>query len=365
MENTGNTVQVTFGSGVTVSGGGLSEAYTVLQALNTTVDETRYPMELHIVSIKSSYNQNVTAALKDSEGGYFNNRTTCLLEALTTLLSQIGQKGQAIDPLSVSISVDDLVPANTLKSFYRYLGSPDHAQLLIFSPQRCVLETLLSLHVEHLQKDPASTDDHSQLQPQDQPLLWSPPVGSHSVDVLGPGAFSQAASAEIQEIKRDMIVVKNATEDHSQKLAVMEEKLNELEGYHRRWNLRLYGLPEQEGEDAKRRVIDICRAVIPGAAEGLPYHVDVSHRIGRRMEGKIRPVITRFTTRSMRDAIWRASKDSDFLRVRKLKFGEDLTSKDKEARSKLWPAIEEARKQGKRAFFVGARAIIDGKEMKA
>ncbi|KAK7895521.1 hypothetical protein WMY93_020846 [Mugilogobius chulae] len=31
MENTGNTVQVTFGSGVTVSGGGLSEAYTVLQ----------------------------------------------------------------------------------------------------------------------------------------------------------------------------------------------------------------------------------------------------------------------------------------------------------------------------------------------
>ncbi|KAK7939190.1 hypothetical protein WMY93_002516 [Mugilogobius chulae] len=71
--------------------------------------------------------------LKDSEGvaafGFLIDVDTSTTgqpaswKTLTTLLSQIGQKGQAIDPLSVSISVDDLVPANTLKSFYRYLGS--------------------------------------------------------------------------------------------------------------------------------------------------------------------------------------------------------------------------------------------------
>ncbi|KAK7938307.1 hypothetical protein WMY93_001633 [Mugilogobius chulae] len=153
MENTGNTSKTYLwiklssdvGSGVTVSGGGLSEAYTVLQfhlhwgnmastpGSEHTVDGTRYPMELHIVSIKSSYNQNVTAALKDSEGvaafGFLIDVDTSTTgqpaswKTLTTLLSQITQKGQAIDPLSVSVSVDDLVPANNLKSFYRYLGS--------------------------------------------------------------------------------------------------------------------------------------------------------------------------------------------------------------------------------------------------
>lgn len=45
-------------------------------------------------------------------------------------------------------------------------------------------------------------------------------------------------------------------------------------------------------------------------------------------------------------------------------FGEDLTSRDKETRNKLWPHIETARKEGKKAFFRGAKAIIDGKELR-
>ncbi|RXN24335.1 macrophage mannose receptor 1-like protein [Labeo rohita] len=47
----------------------------------------------------------------------------------------------------------------------------------------------------------------------------------------------------------------------------------------------------------------------------------------------------------------------------------NLTTKDKEARNKLWPQIDAAHKEGKRAFYVGsfsffygAKAIIDGKE---
>lgn len=175
---------------------------------------------------------------------------------------------------------------------------------------------------------------------------------------------SNFLSDEVQNIKKDMTTVKKATDNYEQKINALEEKFNAMESYHRRWNLRLYGLPEQEGEDVKRRMMEICRAVIPGAAEHLHFHIDVSHRIGPKVEGKSRPVITRFTTRSTRDAVWRASKDNTFLRAHKMRFGEDLTSKDKETRSRLWPVIDEARKQNKRAFFVGAKAFIDGKEVK-
>lgn len=97
---------------------------------------------------------------------------------------------------------------------------------------------------------------------------------------------------------------------------------------------------------------------------GPLLHVDISHRIGRRMEGKTRPVIIRFVTRSTKDMIWKKGKGSEYLSSKRLRFGEDLTAKDKEVRNKLWPQIEAARKEGRKAFFVGIRAIIDGKELR-
>lgn len=175
---------------------------------------------------------------------------------------------------------------------------------------------------------------------------------------------SEFLSSEVQDIKKDMTTVRTASKNHEQRIMALEENLNAMERYHRRWNLRLYGLPEQEGEDVRQRMMDICGAVLPGAAEELHYHIDVSHRIGPKAEGKTRPVITRFTTRSTRDAVWRAAKNNNFLKARKLSFGEDLTSKDKETRRILWPIVDEARQRGKKAFFVGAKAFVEGKEVK-
>ncbi|XP_034427207.1 carbonic anhydrase 4-like [Hippoglossus hippoglossus] len=80
LENTGKTVKVTFASGVQISGGGLSEAYDSLQfhlhwgngpsipGSEHTVDGKRYPMEMHFVNLKSSYNGNLSQALGDSTG---------------------------------------------------------------------------------------------------------------------------------------------------------------------------------------------------------------------------------------------------------------------------------------------------------
>lgn len=62
--------------------------------------------------------------------------------------------------------------------------------------------------------------------------------------------------------------------------------------------------------------------------------------------------------------MWKTAKDSGFFKAKKLKLGEDPTTKDKEMRNKLWPRIDEARKQGEKAFFVGAKAIIDGIEIR-
>ncbi|KAK7925150.1 hypothetical protein WMY93_007460 [Mugilogobius chulae] len=108
--------------------------------------------------------------------------------------------------------------------------------------------------------------------------------------------------ADVEGLKEDVHAVQQVTSVHEKRITELEAKLNDQERYHRRWNLRLYGVPDEEGEDLRRKW---WTSAVP------------------------RP---------------------DFL--------------DKETRNALWPLIETARKEGKRAFFVGARAYIDGKLIK-
>ncbi len=46
-----------------------------------------------------------------------------------------------------------------------------------------------------------------------------------------------------------------------------------------------------------------------------------------------------------------------------MKISEDLSLADKERRNKLWPAVEKARKDNKRAYFIGGRAFVEGIEI--
>ncbi len=93
--------------------------------------------------------------------------------------------------------------------------------------------------------------------------------------------------------------------------------------------------------------------------------MDVAHRLGRIKPGSSTPrgIIFQFTSRFFRDAVWRAAKDADFLKNNHLRITEDLSPADRENRLKLWPAVENARKENKKAFFVGGRAFVDGVEI--
>ncbi|XP_013869337.1 carbonic anhydrase 12 [Austrofundulus limnaeus] len=145
MLNTGDTVKVTLNHGVRISGGGLSEAYDSLQfhlhwgngssvpGSEHTVDGKRYPMELHIVNSKSSYNQNTTLAVKDSEGlsalGFLieelndTSGQPASWKILTNYLSNISHAGQSVSLAAAGISLDDLLVGVNRSNYYRYLGS--------------------------------------------------------------------------------------------------------------------------------------------------------------------------------------------------------------------------------------------------
>ncbi|XP_054455053.1 carbonic anhydrase XVb [Anoplopoma fimbria] len=145
IENTGKTVKVTFNSGVKISGGDLSEVYDSLQfhlhwgngfsvpGSEHTVNGKRYPMELHIVNIKSSYNGNTTQAVADSTGlaalGFLieemeGNATgqPASWFTLSSYLSSISNGGESVS-VKAGISLDDLLPGVDRTKYFRYLGS--------------------------------------------------------------------------------------------------------------------------------------------------------------------------------------------------------------------------------------------------
>uniref|UniRef100_A0A3Q4AD87 Carbonic anhydrase n=1 Tax=Mola mola TaxID=94237 RepID=A0A3Q4AD87_MOLML len=145
IENTGKTVKVTFNSGVQVSGGNLPETYDALQfhlhwgngsttrGSEHTVDGTFYPMELHIVTLKSSFNGNTTQGVADSQGlaalGFFidimDGDATDSPDSWRTLTSYLTNITNTSDYANITsaLSLDDLLSGPNREKYFRYLGS--------------------------------------------------------------------------------------------------------------------------------------------------------------------------------------------------------------------------------------------------
>lgn len=137
----------------------------------------------------------------------------------------------------------------------------------------------------------------------------------------------------------------------------LREQVNEIDVYKRKWNLKISGVPEHENENVKMTVIDLLSRVSPEIADFLQNSVDVAHYLGPK-NGKTgkndtnkqpRRIIVQFLSCTHRDRVWADAKRSEVLKQKHIKITEDLTQHVKDARAKLWPLVEQARKEGKLA----------------
>uniref|UniRef100_A0A8C7X366 Carbonic anhydrase n=1 Tax=Oryzias sinensis TaxID=183150 RepID=A0A8C7X366_9TELE len=138
LTNDGHSVLLQVGSGMAVSGGGLPDEYHTIQlhfhwggpATNGsehTVDGRRYPMEMHIVSVKSVH-PNMSAALEDPTGlavlGFFIDvvyADNVHFGHISQMLSSVAYKGQTakVKPFPLM----GLLPRHNMSQYYRYYGS--------------------------------------------------------------------------------------------------------------------------------------------------------------------------------------------------------------------------------------------------
>ena len=95
----------------------------------------------------------------------------------------------------------------------------------------------------------------------------------------------------------------------NKKIADLEKKLKQeaennitLEQYTRRENLRFNNIQEEEHEDSKVVVYNILEKELGVDVSNIRFHA--VHRIGKKTQGKCRPIIERFVCREDRDRVW-------------------------------------------------------------
>ncbi len=169
---------------------------------------------------------------------------------------------------------------------------------------------------------------------------------------------NQLKGVEIQ-VQKNVKQVKELTEQ----VFKLQQRSDDAERYSRRWNLRLYGMKETAGENIRVDIMKLFATLAPEDKEKIGFLVDTVHRVGVPRDNTNRPVIIQFTMRNFRNKIWKISRENDLLKEKKLMLKEDLTLADRMERNRLWPLVEAARKQGKRASFRGPDAYIEGKKV--
>ncbi|KAM8871766.1 carbonic anhydrase 15 [Synchiropus picturatus] len=151
LENNGHSVALRFAGGMSVSGGGLPGVYHTIQmhfhwggpATNGsehTLDGRRYPMEMHIVNMKSIH-PNMSAALDDPTGlavlGFFIDVVygeNVHFGHISHKLSSVAYKGQVttVKPFPLL----SLLPRHNMSQYYRYHGSlttPPCSQVVLWT----------------------------------------------------------------------------------------------------------------------------------------------------------------------------------------------------------------------------------------
>ena len=138
-------------------------------------------------------------------------------------------------------------------------------------------------------------------------------------------------------------------------IASMQSEINALERYTRGFNVRVMGIPEEEGEDCVTRVNRMLHDHF-GISDPA---IENAHRVGKARDGKPRQVIARFHSRTIRRDVITGARDK--LKNTNYRITDDLTAKDLEEKRRLIPVMNKLYQEKQRPRFTNGRLFANGK----
>ena len=132
-----------------------------------------------------------------------------------------------------------------------------------------------------------------------------------------------AFKAENSSLRDENAELKGQVRRQEQKTKKVVSDQNDLEQYNRRWNIRVYNMPEQEGETSEDCTKKCCRLFTELIGVSTTEEdLEAAHRTGP-LSNRKRPIIVRFQSKKLRDKVLGSRKK---LKGKKMSVDEDLTS---------------------------------------
>lgn len=186
---------------------------------------------------------------------------------------------------------------------------------------------------------------------------------SHRIDILEGKLFEKeeendrlrnaiaGLNKEIDSQKSENLKLLEQLERNS---VAADERINDLEQYGRRNNIRINGIPEA-GEESPEKTSKVVIETLNRYIENLDLkreEIDIAHRLGKKKEGRHRQIILKFQSRMKRDTVLnnrKVFKGSDIF------VNEDLTRINQQVlacvRKKMTDEVERAWTRNGRVFY--------------
>lgn len=127
----------------------------------------------------------------------------------------------------------------------------------------------------------------------------------------------EKCEARISEFKTQIEVLKRENLELKKEC---EDKVDALEQYTRKNNLRIYGVPENSNEDVEAVFVNTLSTKLN--IDISPEYIEICHRVGRRSEAVVRPIIVKFASYKYKSLVYRHRSR---LKGTKIVIKEDLT----------------------------------------
>ncbi|XP_070550019.1 uncharacterized protein [Ptychodera flava] len=169
----------------------------------------------------------------------------------------------------------------------------------------------------------------------------------------------QKLGGQVKEANERISIVEVENRQLREKVDKLEMELDKQRGQSKRDNLIFYGM-EQSGneswEQSEEKVQDYIKDTL-NIEENI--ELDRVHRL-YGSKAKPQPIIAKFSRYKDRVKVLKAWRQTKNITESRVRVGEDFSDMVKEKRRKMWPTMNEAIKEGKRATMRYDKLIIEG-----
>lgn len=136
---------------------------------------------------------------------------------------------------------------------------------------------------------------------------------------------------------------------------ILEDRCDYLEDYSRRNNVHITGMEERPGGETWEQTAEHVQNMLADKMQLPDIILERAHRVGQRSEQRARPVVARFLRFSDRELVMRNAKK---LKGTNIFINDDLCPASQEKRRLQLPQLQQARREGKIAYFRHTKLVI-------